>query len=69
VAHREGLYATGPRAGIFEALADSPASTDALAAHRAAANGWRLASPPGTSPADTITDREVPPWRGGPHRG
>jgi hypothetical protein len=33
VAHRGGLYATGRRAGIFEALADSPASIDALAAH------------------------------------
>jgi hypothetical protein len=33
VAHRGGLYAIGRRAGIFEALADSPASIDALAAH------------------------------------
>jgi hypothetical protein len=29
-----GLYAIGWRAGIFEALADSPASIDALAALR-----------------------------------
>jgi hypothetical protein len=69
VAHRGGLYAIGWRAGIFEALADSPASIDALAAHRAAANGWRLASASSTSSTDTITDREVLPWRGGPHRG
>src|SRR6266581_930299 len=44
-----------------------PASTP-LAAHRAAANGWRPASSSSTSSTDTITDREVLPWRGGPHR-
>jgi hypothetical protein len=50
--------------GILEALADSPASIDALAAHRAAANGLRPASSSSTSSADMITDREVLPWRG-----
>jgi hypothetical protein len=38
VRHRAGELA------IFKAPADPPASTGALAAHRAAANGWRPAS-------------------------